>query len=207
MTISVLFSEYPGPVRYPRGTPYQGPTANYDHLISPEQNLARVAYGLPRPLLAPGARMDSAFYGRLLDELANAHAVLVKICGTQGTAKNVASRLRPELPSELYEIGVKQDEDDPRPDVWLVIAYNRVSRSLIRPSWMNPTTPSGDQWVDVKEAAYVLGISRSHVHYLIDRYGLETRISGGRREHHIRRGALLRLANRPGRWQRRKKTA
>lgn len=194
-------------MRYPRGTPYQGPTANYDRVTSPEQNLARVVYGLPRPLLAPYQRMDATFFGRLLDELANAHAVLVKICGSYGSARTFASKLRPELPSDLYQVGVKQDEDDPRPNVWLVIVYHRITMSLVRPSWMNPSTLDGDQWIDVKEAAYVLGLREQQTRDLIHQHGIPHRVVGGRRKIEIRRGTLLRLANRPGRWKRRKKTA
>lgn len=190
-------------MRYPRGTPYQGPTANYDRLTSPAQNLARVVYGLPRPLLMPRQRMDAAFYGRLLDELANSHAVLVKVCSTYGFGRKFATQLRKELPGDLYEVGVKQNEDDPRPDEWLIIVYNRVTQRLLRPSWMNPMTPEGDQWVDVKEAAHVLGLRLQQTRDLIHQYDIPRRYVGGRRKIEIRRSALLRLANRPGRWKKR----
>lgn len=192
-------------VRYPAGTPYQGPTANYDRMTSPEDNLARVVYGLPRPLIKPGERMDSAFFGRLFDQLANAHAALVKICNCHGSAKNFASKLRKELPTDLYAVGVKQDDDNPQPDVWLVLAYNRVTRSLVRPSWLEPSArPGRDQWVTMEEAAYVLGVMPQQVRRLIDKYGISYRAEGGRRVRRVQRSDLVILANRPRRWKRRR---
>lgn len=192
------------PMRYPRGTVYQGPHANYDRLISPEANLSRIVYGLPRPMLKPGQHRDDAFYGRLFDELANAHAALVKIYRTESGARSFARRLRPDLAGGLYTVGVKQDEDNPKSDEWMVIVYNRVTMQLREPAWMRQPEARSD-WLSVREAARILGVTRQHAGRMMTQvHHVRT---GGRREIMIHRNDLLVLANRPGRWRRRTRKA
>lgn len=193
-----------GYVRYPRGTAYQGPHANYDRLVSPEANLSRIVYGLPRPMLRPRQHRDDAFYGRLFDELTNSHAVLVKICNTKSSAYCFAKRLRPELHSELYSVGVKQNEDDPQDDEWLVIVYNRVTAALREPAWMRRPEARPD-WLGSREAARILGVTPSHAARLMARVH-HVRV-GGRNEIMVHRNDLLVLANRHRRWRHRTKKA
>lgn len=160
-----------------------------------------MAYGLPTPLLAPSQRCDTEFFGRLFDQLANAHAALIKVCRTQQGAKNFASGLRKELPEQLYAVGIKQNPDDPRPDEWLVLAYNRITKTMATPPWMDrPDTNAS--WVDVKEAGKILGITPGQVGKLIDRFEVAHIVRGGRRMRLIQRNDLIELANRPGRWKR-----
>lgn len=168
---------------------------NYDRYTSPEQNLARMVYGTPKPLLGPRQRRDDEFYGRLFDQLANAHACLVKICYTKHSAKDFASRLRPELPSDLYSVGIKQNADEPRDDEWMVLVYNRVTRSMAVPAWLRQPKPQSE-WVDTEEAAKILGVSRSHVLVLINKYEIRHKIRGGRSEKLLHRDDLVILANR-----------
>lgn len=191
--------------RFPRWAPYQGPTANYDRVISPQQNLSRLVYGMPKPLLAPGQWRDEEFYGRLLDELANSHAVLVKVCRTRQYAENFSARLRKELPGDLYEVKPKQDADDPREDEWFVIAYNRVTRTLREPSWMRSESVQDvrPSFINVKEMCRILKLNRSQVLRLIDRYQIPYEVRGGRRERWVHRSAVATLMDRPGRWKRR----
>lgn len=191
-------------MRYPRGTAYQGPHANYDRLVSPEANLSRIVYGLPRPMLRPGQHRDDAFYGRLFDELANAHAVLVKIYSRESSARSFAQRLRPELKGGMYTVGVKQDEDNPRSDEWLVIVYNRVTHSLREPAWMREPE-ARSEWLGSAEAARVLGVTPHHAALLMSQVH-HVRV-GGRNEIMIHRNDLLVLANRPNRWKKRTRKA
>jgi hypothetical protein len=195
-------------MRYPRGTPYQGPTANYDRLRSPAENLSRLVYGVPRPLLAPRQRRDEEFYGRLLDELANNHAVLVKVCASGSYARAFCATLRKELPGELYEVRAKQDADDPRDDEWLVIAYNRVTRTMKEPGWIRSVTESPrPTHVNTAELCRILRLSRPQTIRLLDQYRIPYDVRGKRRERWIPRSEIGILLNRPRQWRTSKKKA
>lgn len=186
-------------VRYPTGTPYQGPGANYDAQIGYDALVSRLAYGQgPAPLLQPRQRADSEFYGRLLNELANAHSALVKVCAHEETARSACKLLRKELPTELYEVGHRK-----RPEGWAVIVYNRITMALDPPEWWYPARPNYDL-VTVKEAARVLRLSRNRVTTLLREHGVHTVRTGGRNEHLIPRSALVALANRPRQWKTKK---
>lgn len=191
-------------MRYPRGTPYQGPVSNYDGQVSAEAFLGRVVYGRPAPLLAPRKHADEPFYGRLLDELANAHAALVRVNQSQGAAYHFANKLRKELPAELYSVGVKEDPDTP--GEWLVLAYNRVTRSLSKPAWMDPPEPYTQgriRWVGTKQVAAILGVSRGQANRVILKSGIEYRREGGKGVIKVKHADVSRLANRHRRWQHR----
>lgn len=194
-------------MRYPRGTPYQGPLASYDEQVSPDSFLSRAVYGRPEPLHRHGKHRDEAFYGRLLDELANAHAALVAVYTSQSSALSFAKRLRPELPAELYRVGVKDDPD--YPGEWMVIAYNRVTRSLKEPEWSkpNPERRGRPRWLGSKEVAKRLGISPVQAARVMARSGVPVRRRGGRNELQVKQSDLVVLANRPGRWKRRTRKA
>lgn len=185
-------------MRYPVGTPYQGPSVNYDAMMSPEKLLERIVYGRPAPLLRPYQRMDAEFFGRLFDQLANSHAAFVKVCASERDARRVAAAIRAELPTELYEVGCKQDPDAPMPDEWFVVAYNRITKSMRRPAWHDMLAPT-QEWVDTVEAARVLRVSRQQAGRLAQKYQLDTRRAGGRNQILIQRSDLPLLANRPGR--------
>lgn len=200
--------KYPGPVRYPVGTPYQGPVGNYDDQINADAFLRRVAYkARPAPLLAHRQRRNSAFYGRLIEELANAHAVLVKECSSPSTAAHCATVLRREIATELYEVAVREDvEHRPGEIVWLVVVYNRVIMQLHEPGWMSHL-PGQPDWVGMKEVARVLGVTQGHASRLVSGSGCECRRVGGRNEIMIHRRELSAMANRRGRWRRRTRKA
>lgn len=194
-------------MRYPRGTPYQGPLTSYDNQVSSDSFLSRAVYGRPAPLLAPGKHCDEDFYGRLLDELANSHVALVRVYTRESSAYSCAYRLRPELPAEFYAVGVKEDPD--YPGEWMVLAYNRVTRAMKEPEWSKPSVErrGRPKWLGSKEVARRLGISKVHAHRLMTQAAITTRRQGGRNEIQIRQSDLVVLANRKGRWQRRTREA
>lgn len=188
--------------RFPTGTPYVGPSMCYDDQIEPDQLLRRLAYGRAAPLLAFRDRMDAPFFGRLLDGLANAHAVLVKASPHEQTCRNVAARLREELPSQLFSIGVLEA---PERNEWLVMAYNNVPPEL-------RTLPlkyvdHGPNWIGMKEVARVLKISQPHARAVVMASPVKHRRNGGRNEIMVRQRDLPILVNRPRRWRRRRKTS
>ena len=183
--------------RFPSGTPYMGPSVNYDAIsMTQEEMIHRLAYGKPRPMLRPRQRMTSDFFGRLLAQLANSHAALVKVCSSEGGAKCAATVLRREIGIERYEVGVRQDPDLPMDDEWYVLVYNRITKTLQEPSYMKWFTPT-DVWVDTQEAARVLRCTTDHARKLAHKYGVPTKRDGGRNQVFIRQSDLLMLANRP----------
>lgn len=190
-------------LRFPVGTPYQGPLANYDDQVTPDQLLRRLVYSKPEPLLKDRQRMDTPFFGRLLDQLANAHAAFVKVCTNEGSARQVASHLRKELPDDLYEVGVRQDPDLPLDDEWMVIVYNRWTHSMAEPAWHDTLYPTS-HWVDVREAARILHITTRQARRLAATVPHER--TGGRNCIVFPREELVALANRPQRWKRRVRT-
>ena len=185
--------------RFPSGTPYLGPTANYDEQIDPDQLLKRIVYGRPRPLLPYRARMDGPFFGRLTDALSNAHAVLVKIAANRSTASHVAVQLRKELPADLFSVAVRYDEDQ---GDWEVIAYNRIRREVMRRAIR--FTEGGQEWITMKEAARILKVTPNRASVLVKERGLRHRRVGGRNQILIRQRDLPLLANRSGRWKKRR---
>lgn len=188
--------------RFPSGTPYLGPTANYDEQIDTNEFLRRVVYGRPKPLLGHMQRQDHSFFGRLLDALSNAHAVLVKVCAAESTARHTATALRKELPADLFAVAVRYSADD---GDWEVVAYNQVRRELRRRAVR--FTEGGQEWLPTSEVARVLGVTQSHAIRVVHESGIRQRREGGRNRILIRQIDLPILANRPGRWKRRKKTA
>lgn len=183
---------------------YQGPLTSYDEQVSAEAFLGRVVYGRPAPLLGPGKHADEPFYGRLFDQLANAHAALVRVNRSQGAAYHFAAKLRRELPAELYSVGVKEDPDEP--GMWLVLAYNRVTRSLTKPAWMDPPEPYTHgrvRWIGTRQLAAILGVTPGHAARVIKAANIEYKREGGRGQIQIKHGDVARLANRHRRWQHR----
>jgi hypothetical protein len=188
-------------MRFPTDTPYVGPTMCYDEQIDQEQLLRRLAYGMAAPLLGPWGRIDAPFLGRLLDQLANSHAVIVKAGKNRTAAAKIAARLRAELPAERFSLGVLEA---PERDQWLVMAYNNVPWDAERPTRF---TPNGANWVGMKEVARVLRVGHRQAVNVVKASGVETRRNGGRSEIMVRQSDLVLLANRPRRWQRRKRRA
>lgn len=189
--------------RYPAGTPYQGPGVNYDEQMGRDQLLARIVYGRPAPLLLPRQRMDMAFFGRLLDALSNQHAALVKVCSSRSTAANFCTLLRKELGSDLYKVGFRQDPLAPAADEWYVVAYNRITKTMVEPAWHDLIAPTSE-WVDTVEAARILRVTRDAAGRLAHQFDLPIQRDGGRNRILIRRSDLPLLANRAGRHRRKR---
>lgn len=187
--------------RFPLGTGYAGPNHCYDDMIDPEQLLRRLAYGYAAPLLGWRKRMDDVFFGRLLDALANSHAVLVKASPAEQTCRNVAARLRVELPADLFSVGVLYA---PEREEWLVMAYNRVPKDLRRPPVRDA---GGTRWIGTREVARVLNVHPTHAARVMASGVVRARRDGGRNEIQIRQQDLVVLANRPKRWRRRARSA
>lgn len=201
--------------RFPRGTPYQGPHVNYDAQMDTSALVNRIVYGKPSPLLGNYRRMDMEFFGRLFDELANSHAVLIQVVNSRAYGYLVAAKLRQEIGTELYEIGVKQDPSYPREDEWFVVAYNKITRTMVEPGWRATSARPGApmelaapdvEWVTMREVAYVLRLTKAMARRVVHDAGIEVTRSGARNAMAIRRSDLVRLANRPGRWKRRRRT-
>lgn len=171
--------------------------ASYDRLMDPQALLQRIVYGRPAPLLRKSQRMDTPFFGRLFDELANSHAVLVRVARSETSGHYTARKLNEELPTELYAITVKQDPEVPVDDEWFVIVYNRVTRTVAMPAWHHTLAPT-QEWVDTCEAARILRVSRDRALKLAHQYGaIADHRVGGRNQVMIRRTALVEIANRP----------
>lgn len=183
--------------RYPSLTPYLGPTACYDKQIDPEQLLRRLAYGRATPMLRPRQRLTTVFFARLLDAMANAHVVLVKITQSESGAYSIARRLRAELPPESFGVTV---DFDPAHGDWNVLVFNQVPMEM---RVIRPREPDGEVWIGPREVARVLRVTRDHAARIIDRAGVDTRRRGGRNERQIRQRDMAILANRKGRWRRR----
>lgn len=187
--------------RYPVGTPYIGPTMNYDSQIDPDQLLRRLAYGRPAPLLARGQRVDPPFWGRLLDGLANSHAVLVRVVGTEQGAGYTARMLRAELPADRFAVGVHRDREMYGED-WHVIVYNLVK--VTRPLPKRFGEQERAEWIPVSEVARVLKLTPRGARMVIRRCQVPYREVGAGGVLYIRQSDLAVLANRPGRWRKRK---
>lgn len=171
---------------------------NYDDHMEPEQLLRRLAYGRAAPLLPYRAQADARFYGRLIDALSNQHAVLVKQ-GAERTCRNLAARLKEELPADLYAVGVLEA---PERDAWLLMVYNRVIPELRYPPQRDAT---GTAWVGMPEISRMLQLSYRQTHTVVKRSGIEIRREGGRGIIKVRQRDLVILANRPGRRRKRPK--
>lgn len=184
--------------RFPAGAGYIGPTHCYDDMIHPDDLLRRIAYGLTPPMLPPKKRLDAAFWGRLLDETSNSHAVIVKALRGEDQARRVATELRRELPAERFEVGVVWA---PERCEWLTIVYNRIPKE----QWghVKQLEYRGVQWVDAIEVARVLRISARHARLVMNQSGVEVKRLGGRGVLHVRQQDLIHLANRPRAWKRR----
>lgn len=190
--------------RLPAGTPYLGPSMCYDDQIRTEDLLRRIVYGKTPPMLGHRQRMDARFYGRLLDNLSNAHVVVVKRCTAWSTANTAAVNLRKELPADLYQVIVDHDKRDGE---YNVLALNRIPVGMR--SVPVRDTPDGPIWVDLWEAARVLRLSRNRARAVILASGLPIKrvgAIGGYGAIHIRQRDLVTLANRPNRWKKRRKT-
>jgi hypothetical protein len=181
--------------RFPVGTPYLGPQANYDAQIEPEQLLRRIVYGLPAPLLKPYERYDGGFWGRLLDALANQHAVIVRI-GNERAIRNGVRILRRELPEESFEVAAMYSEDH---EAWLLMVYNRIPKQLRKPPERDR---KGDALVDTAEVARVLKIGERQARNVIRNSGIPVERRGGRNMMYIKQRDLVVLANRKGRHRR-----
>ena len=194
-------------MRFPSHTPYQGPLTCYDAMITPEELLARVVYGRPKALIGDYERMTQRFFGQLFDQLANGHAAYVKHCTTKRNAYGFAKRLREELDSKLYEVGVRQDPDVPTDNDWMVFAYNRITRSMREPAWHHFLAPT-QEWVDLCEAARILKIGKDQARKLAHKnQSVAPFRIGGRSQLVIRRADLVVLANRPNQRKQKKKAA
>lgn len=183
--------------RFPLGTGYAGPSHCYDDMIDPEQLLRRLAYGYAAPLLGWRKKMDTPFFGRLLDALANSHAVLVKASPAEQTCRNVAAQLKAELPADLFSIGVLFA---PEREEWLVMAYNRIPEEIRRPPVRDA---GGTRWIGSAEVARVLKVHPNHAVRIMRSGLVKSRRDGGRNEIQVRQQDLVILANRPKRWKRR----
>lgn len=183
-----------------------GPSMCYDEMMEPEQLLRRLAYGRAAPMLGPWGRMDARFFGRLLDNLSNAHAVIVKAAGSTASAYYTAARLREELPPDAVAIGVLEA---PERGEWLVMAYNVVPYERRRPvvrEAPDPAAPNAvrDHWVGLREVARVLRLTEPQARNVLRSAPVEVRREGGRRAMMVRQSDLPVLINRPNRWKRRR---
>lgn len=181
-------------MRMPTTTRYQGPLANFDDQVSPEDFLARVVHRRPVPLLKTWGRMDYGFYGKLFDQLANAHVALVRVASCQRSAKNTAHALRKELAGRPFGVSVILD-----PDLeldWMVLVYNDTIHTMNAPAWHDSFAPTS-QWVDMKEAARILCLEQRQTIKLAHKYAEDVWRLDKRRQLLIRRDQLPILANRP----------
>ena len=172
----------------------------YDDQIEPDQLLRRLVYGRPAPLLQRYQRMDAPFFGRLLDALANAHAVLVKQATSEQVARNVVSKLRKELPAELYQVGIVEA---PELSSWMVMVYNQVTPEMRRQQ-ATRYVQGGPVWISIGEVARVLQLSTSQATRVVLASPIKHRRQGARNEIMIRQRDLPILANRPRRWRKRR---
>lgn len=178
----------------PTNTAYQGPLANFDHLVTPEQFLARVIHRRPAPLSKDRDRIDYDFLGRLFDQLANAHVALAKVVAHKASAKTFATKLRKELEGKPFRVAIMVD-----PDLeldWMVLVYNDVVNSLNAPAWHDAFAPTSE-WVDMKEAARILCIGQRQTLTLTHKYASDLWRTDKRRQILIQRSQLPVLANRP----------
>lgn len=187
--------------RFPTRTPYVGPTMNYDQQITPDQLLRRLAYGRAAPLLGHRDRTDGKFYAKLMDGLANAHVVLVKAAFGEQSAHYTARRIKAELPPELVDVVVMED-----PDIgeWMVLAYNSVPMEVR--TLPTKFSDNGPNWVGIKEIARVLKLKPEHARAVVLASDVRIRRTGGRNEIMVQQQDLPILANRPGRWKKRRTT-
>lgn len=186
--------------RHSAGTGYAGPLVNYDDMIAPESFVRRVVYGKPAPLLGDGDKMDMPFFGRLFDQLANAHVAYVKECAKEQSARDFACKLRKELPAELYAVGIHRK--DPQYPGWHVFAYNKIERWMARKPWHEEPAP-GDKWVDTREAARLLHVTPRHVRRLVIEMNIDAQRIGAGNRFVIPRSAIAIMSNRPHRWVKR----
>lgn len=184
--------------RYPAGTGYVGPTANYDEQITPDQLLRRLVYGIAAPMLRPSQRPTMQFYGHLLEELSNAHAVIVKACASRAAAHYNVRLLREELPSDLFVVQVLHA---PERGEWLVMAYNRITKAAMKPP--KQFVPYGAVWVDMEQVARILGVTRRQAINIALKSGVITQRRTGRNTLYVMQRDLPILANRARRWERR----
>ncbi|AXQ60089.1 hypothetical protein NTR1_88 [Nocardia phage NTR1] len=157
-------------------------------------------------MLGPWARMDARFFGQLLDNLSNAHAVIVKAADTEGAAQYAARKLRNELPPDAVAVGILEA---PELRQWLVMAYNVTPYERRRPvvrEAVDPAAPNAvrDYWVGLGEVARVLRLTRPQARNVVRASGVETRREGGRSAIMMRQSDLPVLINRPNRWKRRR---
>lgn len=152
-------------------------------------------------MLRPRQRIDGAFFARLLDEMSNAHTLLVRTTTTESAAYKAARTLRDELPVEAFGVYVDHDE---RAGDWHVVVYHQLPKDL---RVAQRRDNQGHVWIGPKEVARVLRISPDHASFVMDHSGLEVRRVGGRLERRIRQQDLVILANRKGRWRHRTRKA
>ncbi len=169
--------------------------------IDPDDLLRRLAYGGRKPMLRPRQRIDGSLFARLLDEMANAHTLVVRQTMTDSGAHRTAVKLRAELPPEAFGVYV---DYDPRMECWNVIVYHQVPRELRIP---RKRDEHGNIWIGPREVGRVLRITPDQAGRVMDASGCEVRRVGGRSERRIRQSDLAVLANRKGRWQRRTRKA
>jgi len=198
-------------MRYPAGVAYQGPRVLYDDQIKPDDLVRRLVYGRPKPMLTDGEQMRYGFYGRLMENLANGHAVLIKECKFRTRAHQLAKQIREEMGDTAFEYVVVPPDDPDGPDPrWSLLMYNKVTPNEVGGppvgrQWHEEFNRPVSEWVDTREAARILGVSVSYAGTLAREAGVtDTRRYGGQRRMLIRRDALPMLANRPRRHKRRR---
>jgi hypothetical protein len=157
-------------------------------------------------MLGPWARMDARFFGMLIDNLSNAHAVIVKAATSSTSAQQCARKLREELPPDAVAVSVLEA---PEYREWLVMAYNVTPYERRRPvvrDVVDPAAPHAvrDHWVGLREVARVLRVSQRQAVNVVRLSGVETRREGGRSAIMMRQSDLPVLVNRPNRWKRRR---
>jgi hypothetical protein len=148
---------------------------------------------------------SAGFWGQLVDELANAHCVLVKVFASESAGRVFACHLKKELP-ERFSVETKQNPDDPKEDYWMVFVYNVMAREM-RDRELMSNTPS--EYVSTDEASRILSVTPRRVRHLIHEKKVRTKIvevGFGQNPTLILREDLVILANRH-RWKHRKKTA
>lgn len=195
--------------RYPRGTPYAGALVPYDDQMTRDELIWRLVHGRPRPMLARYERPTGAFYGRLLEHLANAHGAYIKR-GHMWQMRHLIADLEDELPADRFRVDLVRDpEDPPRSCVRLLMVFNRVNSPSAPPvmqrAWHDEHFPT-NLWCDTREAGRILQLSPESARRLAVKYGAvaENRI-GGRSQVMIRRDMLATMANRPKRQRRGKR--
>lgn len=174
---------------------YPGPTVGME--IDPDELLRQLAYGGRKPMLQPRQRITGLFFGRLLDEMAQHHTVLVRTTLSASGAHRIARKLREELPSDAFGIHV---DYVPRLAEWNVLVFHQIPREMRVPRRRDP---EGNIWIGPNEVARVLKLSRLQARRVIDSAPVEVRRVGGRMERRIRQQDLAVLANRPRRWRHR----